>query len=97
VSEPHPEEGLRVHATPPFDASFVTVAVRVTAEPPAFTVVAEPDWESETPTVLALLLFPPPLPQPFSNKKKDTNNRMWPVILIGLFMFLPYSPFTSTA
>lgn len=40
---PHPEAGARLHVTPAFDVSFVTVAVRVTAELPASIVVVEPD------------------------------------------------------
>lgn len=41
---PQPDAGARLHVTPALVVSFVTVAVRVTAELPASNVVVEPDW-----------------------------------------------------
>jgi hypothetical protein len=48
VSVPHPEDGVRLHVTPAFVGSFVSVAVRVTGGLPAFIVVVEPPWAMAT-------------------------------------------------
>jgi hypothetical protein len=43
VNAPQPVSGLMVHVTPPLKGSFVTEAVKLTAEVPANMVPEEPD------------------------------------------------------
>ena len=70
LSVPHPVAGVRLHVTPALVLSLATAAVSVTAPLPAFTVVAEPDWVTDTVTGLLPELLEPPQPAAMISSNK---------------------------